>query len=264
MFPAGTAFKPLDDIDRCVLLLVQGLSTNKDPFSAKNFHVALWHDDALELARRGFVRGPVGVTERVHRLNTLREIEHRAPVTAWHDTPDDSDLAPLYVQMPNGELQAIDHHWESYDDVDADWLYLPPEAGLSVTEKGWRSLDEALSTRFAPPSSLAATLIPILAAELYDTAVREMSVQLEHAMRRGCGNTDAYGQKLVYLFVQSIARKQIVPEAWLKVLLTELRTSFKFVRNEFAHNVVEVSRSRGLSLLERMSELYEIVIDLTT
>jgi hypothetical protein len=156
----------------------------------------------------GFVRGPVGVTERVHRLNTLREIEHRAPVTAWHDTPDDSDLAPLYVQMPNGELQAIDHHWESYDDVDADWLYLPPEAGLSVTEKGWRSLDEALSTRFAPPPSLAATLIPILAAELCDTAVREMSVQLEHAMRGGCGNTDAYGQKLVYLFVQSIARKQ--------------------------------------------------------
>ena len=89
-------------------------------------------------------------------------------------------------------------------------------------------------------------------------------MQLEHAMRRGCGNTRAYGQKLVYLFVQSIARKQIVPEAWLKVLRTELRTSFKFVRNEFPHNVVEVSRSRGLSLLERMSELYEIVIDLTT
>jgi hypothetical protein len=264
MFPAGTAFKPLDDIDRCVLLLAQGLSTNKDPFSAKNFHVALWHNDALELARRGLVRGPVGVTERMHRLNTLREIEHRAPVTAWPDTTDGSDLTPLYAQMPNGELQAIDHNWKSYGDVDADWLYLPPEAGLSVTEKGWRSLDEALSTRFAPPPSLAAKLTPILDAELYDTAVREMSVQLEYAMRCGCGNTDAYGQKLVYLFVQSIAREQIVPGAWLKVLRTELRTSFKFVRNEFAHNVVEISRSRGLSLLERMSGLYELVIELTT
>jgi hypothetical protein len=82
-------------------------------------------------------------------------------------------------------------------------------------------------------------------------------------MRRGC-ETLTPTVKLVYLFVQSIARKQIVSGAWLKVLHTELRTSFKFVRNEFAHNVVEISRSRGLSLLECMSELYELVIELTT
>jgi hypothetical protein len=127
MFPVGTIFKPLDDMDRCVLLLAQGLSTNKDPFSAKNFHVALWHADALELGRRGLAQGPVGITERVHQLNTLREIERRAPVTAWPDTTGGSDLAPLYAQMPNGELQVFDHNWESYGDVDADWLYLPPE-----------------------------------------------------------------------------------------------------------------------------------------
>jgi hypothetical protein len=262
MFPAGTAFKPLDDIDRCVLLLAQSLSTIEDPFSEGNFHVALWHDDVLELARCGLVQGPVGVTERVHQLNMQREIEHRAPVTSWPDTTDGLDLAPLYAQMPNGELQMIVHDWESYDDQDTDWLCVPSEAGLSVTNRGWRSLDEALSARFVPPPSLAARLTPILDAGLYDTAVREISVQLEHAMRRSCGNTDAYGQKLVDLFVQRIAKKQIVPEAWLRVLRTELRSSFKFVRPELAHNVVEMSRSRGLSLLERLGELYGFVIEL--
>ncbi len=49
-----------------------------------------------------------------------------------------------------------------------------------------------------------------------------------------------------------------MPQAWLKVLRSDLRTSFKFVRNEFAHNVIDISRSRCLSLLERMSELYEV------
>jgi hypothetical protein len=227
MFPASTAFKPLDDIDRCVLLLAQGVSRNEDPFSDMNFHVTLWHDDALDLARRGLVRGPVGVTERVHQLNTLLEIEHRAPVTSWPDTADDLDLASLYAQMSNGEPQMIAHDWESYDDEDTDWLSIPSEAGLIVTEKGWRSLDEALLARFMPTPSLASRLTPILDA------------------------------------IQRIAKKQIVPGAWLKVLRTELRTSFKFVRNEFAHNAVEMSRSRGLSLLEHMSELYEYVIRLT-
>lgn len=264
MFPAGTAFRPLDDIDRCVLLLAQGVSTNDDPFSETNFHVALWHDDALDLARRGLLRGPVGVTERVHQLNTLREIENRAPVTSWADTNDGFDLAPLYARMPNGALRMIVCDWESYDDENTDWLCIPPEASLSVTEEGWLSLDDALSARFTPPPSLTAKLTPILDAGLYDTAVREISVQLEHTMRRSCGSTDAYGQKLVDLFVQSIAKKQIVPDASLKVLRTELRTSFKFVRNEFAHNAVEMSRSRGLSLLERMSELYESVTELAT
>jgi hypothetical protein len=75
-FPDRTAFSALDDIDRCLLLLADNHVANKvDPFSEKNFHVALWHEDILELVRRGLVHGAVGVTERVHELNHRRAIE---------------------------------------------------------------------------------------------------------------------------------------------------------------------------------------------
>lgn len=264
MFPAGTAFSLVSDIDRCVLFLAEDISKNKDPLSEANFHVALWHEDALDLARSGLVSGPVCVTERVHLLNKLRDIEHLAPVTSWPATVGGPDLAPLHAKMPDGELKPIVYDWESYDDEYAHWFCLPSGAVLSVTKQGWRSLDEALSSGFVPPQSLAAKLTPILDAGFYDIAVREIAVQLEHAMRCACGDTNAYGQGLVDLFIQNIAKQQIMPEAWLKVLRSELRTSFKFVRNEFAHNPVDMSKSRGLSLMERMSELYEVVRELTT
>jgi hypothetical protein len=102
-----------------------------------------------------------------------------------------------------------------------------------------------------------------LDAGLYDVAVREVTVHLEHIMRLGCHDSNAYGQKLVDLFIRNIAEKQVFPESRLKVLRLELRTAFKFVRNEFAHKPVDLDRSRGLSLLDRMCELCEAATRLT-
>jgi hypothetical protein len=259
MFPAGTVFTLLSDIDRCVLLLANGISTADDPFSGQNFHVALWHEDVLELVRRGFVRGPIGVTARVHQVNTILGIASRPLIASWPGTVEALHLPRLYVEDPSSsEMVPADlPNWEDYDDEFLDWLHFPSVAGLTVTDEGLRSLEEVLSLRFELPPSLRAKLIPMLEAGLYDSAIREVSVHLEGVMRSSCGDTSVYGQRLVDQFIEELANKAIVPDAWLKVLRSELRTAFKFVRNEFAHNAVEMSRARGLSLLERMSKLYE-------
>jgi len=63
--PNGTAFERIDDIDRCSLLLANvKCSDQADPFDGRNFHVAVWHEDLLQLRTSGFVDGVSPVSER--------------------------------------------------------------------------------------------------------------------------------------------------------------------------------------------------------
>src|SRR5262245_54207233 len=64
-FPHGTRFERIDDIDRCNLFLADLKYSNRsDLFDERNLHVAIWHEDLLELARKGFVEGVSPITER--------------------------------------------------------------------------------------------------------------------------------------------------------------------------------------------------------
>jgi len=57
-FPQETRFKPIDDIDRCILLMADMKGSNKaDTFDKRNLHVAVWHEDLLDLQERGFING---------------------------------------------------------------------------------------------------------------------------------------------------------------------------------------------------------------
>jgi hypothetical protein len=49
----------------------------------------------------------------------------------------------------------------------------------------------------------------------------------------------------------------------MKVLRIELLTAFKFERNGYAHELVDVPRPQGLSLASRLFSLYEVVALLT-
>ena len=64
-FPPKTIFKRIDDIDRCNLFLACIKNTNDSkPFDSKNFHVAIWHNDLLDLQSKGFIDGVSAITER--------------------------------------------------------------------------------------------------------------------------------------------------------------------------------------------------------
>jgi hypothetical protein len=65
-FPAATSFVAIDDIDRALLLAADVKGANfENPFAAKNFHIAIWHQDAAELQRRGFIEGIKQATEQL-------------------------------------------------------------------------------------------------------------------------------------------------------------------------------------------------------
>jgi hypothetical protein len=69
--------------------------------------------------------------------------------------------------------------------------------------------------------------------------------------------SERYGQQLVKDFIDSLQALGIFISAFLKLLRTEARTAMAFVRNEFAHNFVDLSRPRAMALIGRLCHLLD-------
>jgi hypothetical protein len=65
-------------------------------------------------------------------------------------------------------------------------------------------------------------------------------------------SSSAYGSNLANEFVDHLMAIGRHDDWSLKVLRKELRTAFKFIRNEFAHNIVDLSQPRANALIARM------------
>jgi hypothetical protein len=62
--------------------------------------------------------------------------------------------------------------------------------------------------------------------------------------------------------VQSCTYKLNSPtyiDARLKILRIDLRTAFKFVRNEYAHNLKQISYEQCCSILDRISRILRVL-----
>ena len=161
----------------------------------------------------------------------------------------------------------ITSSWSGARTASQDWREKQGQLYRKLRRKprawsGWHSLDNDLSDVYKAPSAVSKRLAPILAAGLYDTAIREMSVHLEVEMCRGLGGSDLYGQQLVEKLIHDL--EPVMLEADLKVLRGNLRALFEFVRNEFAHNVIDISRPRAISILQELGEVYEAIVALGT
>ena len=129
-FPRATTFRRIDDIDRCNLFLAEVKHSNRsDPFDGRNFHVAIWHEDLLELQRRGDIKGVSRANER--RWEELK----RAALPP----------GPLYTERSDGALQKLElPPLEDYDEEDASWPVFTAN-GVTVTSSGWTRAASVLS-----------------------------------------------------------------------------------------------------------------------
>lgn len=287
-FPAGTTFTQIDDIDQVVLLSAEELAPGNgddDLFSTRRFHAAVWHEDLIELARLGYVHGVEAITADVHQLNrhldVLRSVErqdgkraHEAtvpgPYTAWPEEGLPERLPKIGVLRPDGTFLEIPPPTrDEYNEDDnfgwpqpKDWV-LVPSGTLTVTRAGAYACDQALADGFEVPQALRDRLQPALDAGLYEMAIREASVQLEIAMRDGIGARRLSGQQLIERYIQHIEANLGVLSASVKALRGDLRLTFKFVRNAYAHENPDPPRVRALALLFRLCSLFSEVTELT-
>jgi hypothetical protein len=65
--------------------------------------------------------------------------------------------------------------------------------------------------------------------------------------------------KLVTAYVNRLSGSHRIIEAYVKGINTELRTAFKYVRNEYMHNIKELTSIQCYAVLGRLSSvLYTI------
>jgi hypothetical protein len=238
-FPQSTTFKRIDDIDRCNLFLANVKCSNRsDPFDDRNFHVAIWHEDLLELQHRGCVKGVSRVSER--RWEELKRSELPA--------------GPLYFKRDDGTFQEVElPPLEDYDEEDDSW----PEfasSGITITEAGWTRAASILADASSDLAVLGDRIRQLRQLAFFDTAVREACVALEHQIKSRLGS-DRWGDALVEEFISKLRARGDFIEAHLRVFRGQVRTAFKFIRNDFMHNFVEIDSTQCDAILFRFARI---------
>jgi hypothetical protein len=254
-FPEGTVFEPISDIDMCLLLLARGYGQSTDPFDEQAFHVAVWHEDLVILQEKNLVEGVEPLTERmwVERLRQELRDEVRQDAEEQGHTFDGDPLAAVGWISRDGEWrQARSRPLDEYGDEAFTWAAVDKERGLRVTEQGWAQLEAILADALVIPDSVRPRIQTLLDAELYDTAVRELGVTIESRLRQALASQQ-HGLRLVDAFIERLSDPKQYIQAKVKVLRGDLRTTFKFIRNEFAHNVIDLPKARAYALVSRLS-----------
>jgi len=132
--------------------------------------------------------------------------------------------------------------------------------GIKLTQIGYQSL---LDFNWNKPEDLVHEISqrvkPLIGIAYYDTAVREANIIIE---MRLCGITgsNAYGQKLINEYYDLLcSRNNGQSSALLKVLRSELRSIFKFIRNDYAHNLKQIGVKECHAILQRASRVLHTI-----
>lgn len=241
-FPLGTRFKCIDDIDRCNLFMADVKCSNKaDLFDKRNLHVAIWHEDLLDLRSRGFVDGVSAVSER--RWMEIKRTQ--------------LPPGPLSIKLHDGTVQEILlPSLAEFDNNVFSW----PEflSDLAVTAAGRSHVASLLSNLSDDLAILGDRIQPLLELHFFDTAVREACVGLEHRIKTWL-NSDRWGDSLVEEFVLRLREEGDHPNTHIQVLRGQLRTAFKFIRNDFMHNLVNVDETQCRAFLFWLARVQTVV-----
>jgi hypothetical protein len=236
-FPPDTVFRQIDDIDQCFLFLAGKPFQPESPFDERNFHVAAWREDIVDLYRAGHVTGATEITLADWIERRCKELEGLVYLTKNGTS----------IPIPKPDLSDFEE-----DELEGLVLLIKDD-GLKVTPSGWEALQKTLIT-------LKSELHPLIVqranpiAELghYDAAVREACVILESRLKDISGLSD-FGKTLIAKSFDLLMKDGRLITASLKVLRTEMMTSLKFVRNDFMHNVKDIERDQCWSILARIS-----------
>lgn len=137
-----------------------------------------------------------------------------------------------------------------------DWF--AEAARLRLTTAGWREVDTlASSERVVLHSLILERAVPIADIGHYDAAVREACVALESVLREIVGSRK-YGQPLIEEFIAALPTPPFIA-AYNKVMRSDLRSAFKFIRNDYAHNLRVIDGTQCRVVLARLSVVFDSV-----
>ena len=255
VFPPGTDFAVVDDMDQSFLLVadVEGRPL-KDVYHEKHFHVAVWHEDLLEMHRRGMIEGIEPASERKWAEEHWKRITDGIP-----------EGAQLYYQRDGKFILVPPPSFEEYEGEDDFHSHVVcPSRRLRITDRGrsalltelrnaWTELRDGVGDRVAHLFELG----------YYDTAIREGCVQFEDEIKKYL-DSSRWGNVLVEEFIVKLRDREGVLESYLRTYRQELRTVFKFIRNDFMHNMRDADEAAAYAMLFRITRAKSMLKELRT
>uniref|UniRef100_Q01TP9 Uncharacterized protein n=1 Tax=Solibacter usitatus (strain Ellin6076) TaxID=234267 RepID=Q01TP9_SOLUE len=221
-----------------------------NPFDLQNFHVAVWYEDLAELHNRDFISGITCVTEREWQIRKWEHLRSLAPAGSEFGYED-----------PNGRFVPLDEpSFQEFDD-DANWrsFVVSDEGRISVTDKGCRfMLNELQAENVDFSTTISPKVARLFGLGFFDTCIREACVQLEHEIKVRIGSAD-YGEKLTQSFISTLRAKSGLLESYVRTFRQELRTVFKFIRNDYMHNLLEADEVTAYSILFRIGRIRSVL-----
>ena len=155
------------------------------------------------------------------------------------------------LPYPDPNLDEIDDSIQCFADIADD--------GMTLTESGYKVLQRLLiKNQELLDSELLKRIEPIIKINYYDTAVREACLLLETRVRTLTG-TALFGNNLVEHYYLRLVQSNMYTGASLKIIRTDLRSIFKFIRNEHAHNISNISFDQCIAILVRVSWLLKVI-----
>lgn len=251
-FPPEAEFVLVDDMDQSFLLVADVEGTKlKDLYDEKHIHVAVRHDDLLEMHGRGIIDGVEPITERRwHEEHYKRFREGIPEVATLYYKDNDGEMIP----MPEPDFKDYDTDFLGHVMCSTRRLRVTPggrQLLLSVLREQWTDLRDGVGDR----------VTHLFELRYYDTAIREACVQLEVEIKRYLA-TNKFGNKLVEQFVNKIRDEKKILESYLRTYRQELRTVFRFIRNDFMHNLRAADEPAAYAMLFRIARARSMLNEL--
>ena len=243
LFPAGTDFIEIDNGDGSILFAAHINDLNSlNLYDDKNFHICAWHSDLLEMNDLDLIEGVRSANGFEIELDSYNKMVKRIGTDQ------------LFSEV-NGQMQKITPPSQSEDIDNKDdfrCFAIVPESIICLTSKAFLHVREKISEL----SRDFITDISPVVRSLYDLghhepAVRQAVVTLEDSIKRHLGST-RFGAKLGEEFIQYLRSESNILESSIRSYSQELRMVFKFIRNVYAHNIVQIDETGALVLLLRI------------
>lgn len=262
-FPKGAKFYEIDDIDRCKLLINQDPKKLKDPYDFNQYQIAAWHADLIELKGKGLIDGIVEKSD--YEFELIRYENFKKDLGENLKLDEEGNII-LFIKDENGNYIESKYNKPECDEDEEEFIFrncaIIPDT-ICLTEKGILELVK-LSKEIRLTNELNDLVEPLMRIERYDTTIRDASLLIETKIKEYHNKPNLFGQNLVDYHINEVIRNNDdFNSAAIKCYRGELRTIFKFIRNDFAHNFKVLTEEQCLVILSRiddtLSEFKEVI-----
>ena len=250
LFPAGTCFVEIDNGDETILFAAETANlVRTDLYDDRNFHICSWHSDLLEMKSLGLIEGVAEANEYEFKLDR------------WTKMVETAGTDKFYCEVKGEKIEVKppvpDEDWDA--DLDTRDFAIVPSSRVRVTDLGLDHVRERvgiLQDTYA--EEISAVVADLFRKGFFEPSVRQAVVTLEDAIKRHLVS-DRFGEKLGKEFISYLRAESDILESSIRTYSQELRMVFKFIRNVFAHNILEVSQLDSAVLLLRIRRVISML-----